>query len=210
MSLLLLVIASIFALVMTAILVVMGQRRRTGRVLVRWGIGAAAYAGILVVVPIRPHDAAFKTGAPFYDDDMCGSIESITKTPASSGKVTYRLRFRLFSEANRGPRSTKGAAIYLSDERNRRFFPLQDTSAIPFDVSIQPGRSAKTSLTFNVPSDTRSVFFNAGVNRLQYASFVIGNGDLLHKPRIRLRMSSWLGEFPPVIFRREVNGAFRR
>lgn len=150
--------------------------------------GVAVYAGILFAIALRPHDVAFKAGAPFCEDDMCGSIESITKTPAASGEVTYRLGFRLFSQANHGPRSAKGAAIYLSDERNRRFLPLQDPSAIPFDVAIQPGQPVNTSLTFSVPSDARSVFFNAGVNSLQYASFVIGNGDLLHNPRIRLRI----------------------
>jgi hypothetical protein len=188
MSLLLLLLASIVTLVTTAILAVMGRRRRARRVLVRWGIGVAAYAGILLATAMRPHEVAFQTGAPFCDDDMCGSLESITKTPAASGEVTYRLGFRLFSRANRGSRSTKGAAFYLSDDRNRRFLPFQESSGTPFDVPVQPGQSVNTSLSFKVPSDARSLFFNAGVNSLQYASFVIGNGDLLRKPRIRFRI----------------------
>lgn len=188
MSLLLLVLASIVTWIASAILAAIGQRRRARRVLLRWGIGVAAYAGILVVLALRPHDREFKTGVPFCDDDVCGSIESIAKTPAPSGEVAYRLDFQLFSTANRGPRSAKGAALYLSDRHNRRYFPVEDPSAIPFDVSIQPGQPVNTSLTFHVPSDARPVFFNVGVNHLQYASFVIGNGDLLHNPRIRLRI----------------------
>lgn len=190
MSFFLLLLTSIVCLASGAFFFVLGQRRRAGRILVRWGVGVAAYTAILFTMAMRPHELAFHTGTPFCDDDMCGSIESITRTPAAAGEVTYRLGFRLFSRANHGSRSTKGAAVYLSDERNRRFLPdpNPNTSAIPFDVAIQPGKSVSTSLTFHVPSETRPLFFNAGVNSIQYASFVIGNGDLLHKPRIRFRI----------------------
>ena len=188
MSLLLLVLTSMVSLVAMAIFFMLGQHRRAGRIFIGWGIGVAAYAGILVAIAMRPNDLAFQTGVPFCDDDVCGSIESITRTPAASGDVSYRLGFRLFSKANLGLQSTKGAAIYLADEHNRRFLPIPDPSAIPFDVAIQPVQSVNSSLTFNVPSDARPLFFNVGVNSIQYASFVIGNGDLLHKPRIRFRL----------------------
>ena len=187
MSFVLLALASIVSLVAFAVFFVTGQYSRAGRILVRWGIGVAAYAAILVVVAMRPQNIAFKPGVPFCDDDMCGSVENIVKTPAQ-GEVTYRLDFRLFSKANHGPRSTRGAAVYLTDDRNRRFLPVHDSSAIPFNVAIQPGQSVNTSLTFNVPADASTLFFAASMERIQYASFVIGNGDLLHKPRIRLRI----------------------
>jgi len=188
MSFLLLALASIVSLVAIAVFFVTGQYSRAGRILVRWGIGVAAYAAILVVVAMRPQNLPFKPGVPFCDDDMCGSIENIVKTPSAPGEVTYRLDFRLFSKANHGPRSTRGAAVYLTDDRNRCFLPVHDSSAIPFDVAIQPGQSVNTSLTFNVPADTRTLFFAASMERIQYASFVIGNGDLLHKPRTRFRI----------------------
>ena len=101
MSLLLLVLASIASLVTMAIFFVIGQHRRARRILIRWGIGVAAYAGILVAMA---------------------------------------------------------------------------------------GQAVNTTLTFKVPSDTRPLFFNAGVNGIQYASFVNGNGDVLHRPRIRFRI----------------------
>jgi hypothetical protein len=188
MSLFLLALASVACLILITVFMVTGQPGRARRMLIRWSIGVAAYAVTLIAVAMMPHDLPFQPGVPFCDDDMCASIQSVGKTPAASGEVAYQLGFRLFSKANRGPRSTRGATVYLADDRNRRFQPVPDSSAIPFDVAIQPGQTVNTSLTFNVPSDARTLFFAARMERMQYASFVIGNGDLVHKPRIRLRI----------------------
>ena len=190
MSFLLLVLASIVSLVMAAAFFVIGQHGRSGRILIRWVVGLAAYATILVTVAVamRPSNLSFKIGVPFCDDDMCGSIENVDKTTSTSGEVVYRLGFRLFSKANHGPRSAKGATVYLTDEHNRRFLPVHDPSAIPFDVAIPPGHSVNTSLIFNVPSDAQTLYFAARMDRVSPASFMIGSGDLLRKPRISFRI----------------------
>jgi len=83
---------------------------------------------------------------------------------------------------------TKGASVYLTDERNRRFLPVYDPAATPFDVEVEPRQSVNTALTFQVPSDARTLAFAAGMDHIQYASFIIGNGDLLHNPRLKLRL----------------------
>lgn len=101
---------------------------------------------------------------------------------------SYRFGIRLFTRANYGPRSARGASVYLSDERNRRFLPVFDPSATPFDIDVQPGKFVNTSLTFHVPSDAHTLVFVAGMDRLRYASFIIGCGDLLHNPRLKLRL----------------------
>ncbi|HEY1947382.1 MAG TPA: hypothetical protein VGG97_10275 [Bryobacteraceae bacterium] len=44
------------------------------------------------------------------------------------------------------------------------------------------------TLTFHVPADARTLFFAGGLDGICYASFIIGNGDLLHKPRLKLRI----------------------
>jgi hypothetical protein len=65
---------------------------------------------------------------------------------------------------------------------------VPDFSAIPFDTAILPHGSIETSLTFNVPSDARTLFFAGGLEGICYASFIIGNGDLLDNPRLKLRI----------------------
>ena len=147
----------------------------------------AAYATILILAAMTPHNSTLKTGAPYCDDDMCMSVESVSRTPEQTG-TSYRFEIRLFTKANHGPRSAKGASVYLVDDHGRRFLPAPDHSATPFDVDVEPGQSLNTSLTFHVPSDAHALAFAAGMDHLQYASFIIGNGDLLHNPRLKLRL----------------------
>jgi hypothetical protein len=164
-----------------------GEFRRARQAAFRWGACAAAYAAILVLTAMAPHESALKTGTPYCDDDLCMNVVSITRTPEQAGS-SYRFTIRLFSRATQGPRSAKGASVYLTDERNRRFLPVHDNSATPFDVDVEPGKSVNTSLTFHVPSDAKGLAFAAGMDHLSYASFIIGNGDLLRNPRLKLRI----------------------
>ena len=194
MSILLLagLLASVVTLITAVDFCLRGEFRRAGQTALRWGICATAYAAILVGTSfvgteMTPHDSVLKTGAPYCDDDMCMSVESVGRTSDQAGS-SYRFEIRLFSRANHGLRSAKGVSVYLTDERDRRFFPVHDPAATPFDVDVEPGKSVNTSLTFHVPSDAGTLAFAVGVERLQYASFIIGNGDLLHHPRLKLRL----------------------
>lgn len=186
-----LLLAGLLASVVTLITVVFfclcGEFRLAGQTARWWGIYAAAYAAILVVAAMIPHDSALKIGAPYCDDDMCMSVEGVSRTPEQAGS-SYRFDVTLFTRANHGLRSAKGVSVYLTDERDRRFLPVHDPSATPFDVGIEPGKSVNTSLTFHIPSDAKTLAFAAGMDHIQYASFIIGNGDLLHYPRLKLRI----------------------
>jgi len=180
-------LASIVTLIAIVFFCLRRQFRRAGRAASRWAVGAAIYVAILVVAAMPSYESTLKTGTPYCDDDMCMSVRNITRLPDPAG-ISYHFAIRLFTLANYGPRSAKGATVYLTDDRNRRFLPVFDPSAIPFDVEIQPGQSISTSLTFHVPTDAQKLAFAATMDRIQYASFIVGNGDLLHNPRLRLRI----------------------
>lgn len=186
--LLIFLLASIVIWVKVASLSLSGESGRAGRILLRWCIGVAAYLAIVMATATLPSDRGLQATGPHCDDDWCMSVDSITKTPSAPGELGYRLGVRVFSRAHRGLRSAKGAWLYLSDERGRRFGLAHDPSAIPFDVALHPGESVATSLIFHVPADAREIYFTGGVEGIHYASFIIGNGDLLHKPRIRFRI----------------------
>ncbi len=179
--------ASFLTLMTVTVFCLRGELRRASHAALRWGICAAAYAAILVVTAMTPHESALKTGVPYCDDDMCMSVESVRRMPEKAGS-SYRFEIRLLTRANHGPRSAKGTSVYVTDERSRRFRPVYDPSAIPFDVDVEPGKSVRTSLTFHVPSDAHTLAFAAGIDRIQYASFIIGNGDLLGNPRLKLSL----------------------
>jgi hypothetical protein len=95
----------------------------------------------------------------------------------------------LSSLANHGPRSAKGAWVRLTDDRKRRFLPVFDASVVSFDADLLPHAApVKTTLTFDVPSDSRELYFEAGLRGLHYDSFIIGSRDLAGKPRFRFRL----------------------
>jgi hypothetical protein len=186
--LLVLLLASVVTLVRVAALFSSGESVRATRIFRRWGIAVAAYVAIVIAAAALPSSSEVQATGPHCDDDWCMSVDNITRTPGASGEVAYRLGVRVFSLAHRGPRSAKGAWLYLSDERGRHFALVPDPSAIPFDMVLHPGESVATALTFNVPVDARQLYFTGGVEGISYASFIIGNGDLLHKPRIKFRI----------------------
>jgi hypothetical protein len=101
-----------------------GKSRLARRILLWWSVSAAFYLTTLIAVAAFPNDSAFKMGVPYCDDDWCMSIERISKIPTAAG-LSVRLALRFSSLAKHGPRSAKGAWIYLTDERNRRFLPVQ-------------------------------------------------------------------------------------
>jgi hypothetical protein len=185
--LLLAAVASLCCVALAANYFFSGERRAAGRILLRWSVCAGAYLAIVVVAAMLPRPGVLKTDAPYCVDDWCMSVERVSKTPAAAG-IAYRLDVRLFSRANRTPQSARGASVYLMDEMGRRYPQVQDSSAIPLDVVLRPGEAVETSLTFDVPSDAKGLVFAGGMDRIRYASFIIGSPDMLHKPILKLRI----------------------
>jgi hypothetical protein len=181
--LLLALLASFATLCAAVILFSDGQAARARRILLYWTAGATAYAAVLIVVAMLPRQTAFKTGAPYCDDDVCISVDKITRTETSV-RGDVRMDVRLSSLANHGPRSTAGASAYLIDDRNNRY-----PCSSPFDFTLAPRQSLSTTLIFNVPSGAQNLSFAASMDHLRYASFIIGIGDLLHRPRVQFPLA---------------------
>jgi hypothetical protein len=163
-----------------------GDRPAAWRIVKAWGICAGIYGAVLLTVALVPRTSAMKTGTPYCDDDVCMTVLAVNKNSAP-GKTRYSLDVRLTSRANHGPRSAKGALVYLADERHREYFPVS-ASPVPFDTAINPGQSVDTSLAFDVPSDAAQPAFEIRRDRIGYASFMIGSGELLRKPMLALAL----------------------
>jgi hypothetical protein len=56
--------------------------------------------------------------------------------------------------------------VYLVDERGRRFELVNDPSVIPFDTSLEPHQSVRTSLTFAVAADAQHLFLPCGYHHI--------------------------------------------
>jgi hypothetical protein len=179
---------SIMALTATVGFCLNKHPQLAGRIFRGWSVGAAVYVTVLGLVAMWPTKAAaLKPGTPYCGDDWCMSIDGVSKTRAETG-FTYQVALRVFSRANKGTRSAQGAWMDLIDDRNRRFSPVSDSSLPPFEVELNPGQSVDTVLTFNVPADANNLVLAVGLEGVHYSSFVIGNGDLLGKPRLELKI----------------------
>ena len=128
-----------------------------------------------------------KAALPYCDDDLCMTVVNVSQTPVHDG-IREHFNVRLSSRANHGTRSANGAEVYLADDRNRKF-RLLDTSPVPFDVDVDPGQSVDTALTFDVPSAARKLYFEVRMERITYASFIIGNSHAPWQPLLKLAVN---------------------
>jgi hypothetical protein len=180
-------LASAVILMLAFVLSFNGNERLAWRIVKAWGVGAAVYGAVLLVTAMQPRTSAMKTALPYCDDDLCMTVVNVSQTPVRDG-IRERFNVRLSSRANHGTRSAKGAEVYLADDRNRKF-RLLDTSPVPFDVDVDPGQSVDTALTFDVPSAARKLYFEVRMERITYASFIVGNSHAPWQPLLKLAVN---------------------
>lgn len=186
----LLVFASVGALLAAAVAAIRGRGGRALAILRRLGICAVVYLAMVAVVGWRSPQRVLRVGDPWCFDDWCLSVESVSRTPAGP-EVAYTVSLRLFSEARRVSQRAKGAWIYLIDEHGNRYAPEPDPAATPLDVLLGPGESVSTSRTFKVRADAGGLGLITGHGGpYDFPSiFIIGDeASLFHKRTfVRLR-----------------------
>jgi hypothetical protein len=141
----------------TASLFASGNFRLAGKILAASVTWVAAYLIAVVAVSLTAPQKIVNVGDSYCMDIWCIGIERVSATPLGA-QVSYKADVCIFSDANRVKTSARGAALYLVDDRRRHFPLVNDPSAIPFDVILDPGQSVRTSLTFLVVPDARQSF----------------------------------------------------
>jgi len=127
--------------------------------------GVAVYVlGVLVVSILTPQTIV-NIGDSYCMDIWCIGIEKVNAMPRGED-IVYKVDVRIFSDANSVQISAKGAAVYVLDDRGRRFELLDDPSVIPFDTPLAPKQSIHTTLSFAVPADARKLFLPCGSHHI--------------------------------------------
>jgi type II secretory pathway pseudopilin PulG len=158
-------------------------RRALKSLLVAVAMAAAWMLAVISVSLLSPRTIV-SVGDSYCDDIWCISVEGV-HTQASALETTWRVGVRIFSDANRVQISARGASIWLTDDRGRRFPLLEDRSAPPFDMTLNPGQSVRTSLTFVAPSDVQHLYLTGSGTPSLLARLYPGSDDsLLHKPTL--------------------------
>jgi hypothetical protein len=180
----LVVVLGVVILVLVSVaLIVSGKPRRAVKTLLASAALAAIYTAAVIAVSLRTPQKIVNAGDSYCVDIWCIGIDGVSPKPLGQ-EIVYKVDVRIFSDANRVKTSAKGASLYLLDERGRRFPLVKDPSAIPFDVTLDPGQSVKTSLTFVAAADARQLFLtgDARAEPPFWVRLYFGSDDsLLHK-----------------------------
>jgi hypothetical protein len=176
---------AVVVLVLTSAgMLVFGNFRRMARTL-RALVGlVAVYLVVLIAVSLLTPQKIGSAGQAYCMDIWCIGIEKVSPMPAKND-IAYKVDVRIFSDANTVKTSGKGFSLFLVDERGRRFPMVKDLSVIPFDLSLDPGQSVNTTLTFVTPTDARELFLTVDSPLFWGARLCFAcDGSLLHKPTL--------------------------
>lgn len=132
------------------------QFGRARRVLSKLLVGSAVYMLVLIAVSLFLPRRIVKLGDSQCFDDWCVSVAGFNKTKEGN-RVEYRVDLRLSSRARRISQRENHLAVYLTDDRGRRFDPVTDNLNVPFNVLLQPQESIVVSRSFLVPVDAAEV-----------------------------------------------------
>jgi len=162
---LLVLFAGFVGLCASVMLLVSRKFRSSLNVLLATTAVVGAYVlGVLVVSILTPQTIV-NIGDSYCMDIWCIGIEKVNAMPRAD-EIVYKVDVRIFSDANSVKTSAKGAAVYLLDERGRRFELLNDPAVIPFDTPLAPKQSIHTTLTFAAPADVRQLFLPCGSHHI--------------------------------------------
>jgi hypothetical protein len=160
------------------------QFARSRRILFRLSAGAAIYMAIVVVTSLVLPRRVLSVGDPQCFDDWCVSIPAFRRVPETN-RVAYGVDLRLFSRARRVSQRERNLAVYLTDNRGRRYDPVADQNAAALDVLLGPQESVVVSRSFAVPTEAQDV--GAVVTHeggFPIGWFIIGYDTWFRKPPI--------------------------
>jgi hypothetical protein len=181
---LVLVLVTIVSVLAAAVQASRGRFAGAGRILRRLALGAAVYFAIVVVVSVVAPRRAYRVGDAQCFDDWCITVSGARRigTPPAS---TYEVALRLSNRARGMPMGEKGTVVYLTDPQGRRYDPLPDSAAVPFDTKLAPGESVATIRRFDVPRDARNlalIYTHEGGFPIGW--LIISEGGWFQKPPI--------------------------
>ena len=177
-------LAAVVTLLIAASFAIRGRGARAIALLRRLCICAGAYFGILAVTSIFLPRTVLHVGDPRCFDDWCIAVDNASRQLAGD-HAAYTVTLRLFSTARRVSQREKDVAVYLVDDRGRRYDPAPSQSDVPFSVQLGPQESVKATRVFDVPADVHSpgvVIAHEGGFPIGW--FIIGYETWFRKPAI--------------------------
>jgi hypothetical protein len=163
----------LLALTVAAVMV-LARVPRAGRVFA--GI-AVLYLGAVSLVSLITPRTIVSVGDSYCWDLWCLGIQKVNATPQGQN-VLYTAEVSLFADSTntqRLPADPNGKQFfYVTDERGRRF-PIMHSSLADTDITVAPGESVKSALTFVVPADARNLYLTGDVGAPPWVRLYFGS-----------------------------------
>jgi hypothetical protein len=179
-----LVAALAIVLLGAVVLILQGKVGQAGRLLVCTALCFAAYMAVVVIVSALLPRRTLSPGQDECFDDWCIAVNGVTRIPKDTA-AEYRVDFRISSRALRVEQRERNLAVYLTDDRGKRFDPQNDSAETPFSVLLHAGDSVATARTFLVPPAARElglVITHEGGFPIGW--FIIGYNTWFRKPPV--------------------------
>ena len=95
------VLLSLVTLVTAGLIAVTGRFGLAGRIFSAWGLAAAAYLAIVLIVSLFTKPRLLQVGEDACFDDWCVAVDHVEQTGSGAAPRTYLVTFRLSSRARR-------------------------------------------------------------------------------------------------------------
>ncbi len=142
------------------------------------------YMAVVVGVSLLLPRQIIKADAPQCFDDWCISVAGLMQSPGEGG-VRYSVDLRLSSRARRVAQRENNLSVYLTDGHDRRYDPIRDSSARPFNILLQPQESVIVNRSFVVPVSARDIgLVITHEGGFPIGWFIIGYDTWFRKPAV--------------------------
>jgi hypothetical protein len=176
-------LSSVVAIVLALVAAARGDRSRA-RTIVRGSVVVlVAYVVVVGIVGLASPQHVISLGTDQCSDDWCIVADSVHRE-ADRGGTAYTVGLRLSSRARRVAQRERFVVVYLRDADGRRFDPVPDAAAVPFDTLLQAGETIRAVRRFVVPTGARVVGLvvaREGGLRFPGCCIIGDEGSFLHK-----------------------------
>ncbi|HXM40259.1 MAG TPA: hypothetical protein VN924_03355 [Bryobacteraceae bacterium] len=177
-------LATVVTLLSAAFLALRGRGARALAILRRLGICAAAYLGIVAIASVFWPRTVLLVGEPQCFDDWCITVENASRRPAG-GSIAYTVALRLSSSARRISQRENNVAVYMTDNRGRRYDPAPRHPEFPFNIQLGPQESLTATRIFALPADAHEpVLVVTHEGGFPIGWFIVGYETWFRKPTI--------------------------
>jgi hypothetical protein len=142
---------------------------------------AASYMGTVVLVSLLTPKTIVNIGDSYCWDLWCVGIQSVNATPQGQNTL-YTAQVSLFVDSSTAEleltdpgKDQAKQFFYAVDEQGRRFPILAYAPLAGAKVSVKPGESVKSSLTFLAPANARNLYLTGDVEAPPWVRLYFGS-----------------------------------